>query len=197
MLSSLPHNFTKNPGWIRLLVLNIKSSVNIKLGEVRCGGSENVMTEFDTLWQTLAREREKEREMSLVTQTQISCNPRCQASSCRGIAVKSLISSPPFNFYLRASWQIKSKELKWSPEWSCDCQTLTISFSFIFSFYLQVACHLFQAGCNMVKLGIMKTENIAGDIGSLGIFWNFSRSLFVFICSINWSFFTQRNKKRF
>ena len=35
---------------------------------------------------------------------------------------------------------------------------------------LQVACHLFQAGCNMVKLGIMKKENIAGDIGSLGIF---------------------------
>jgi len=34
----------------------------------------------------------------------------------------------------------------------------------------QVACHLFQAGCNMVKLGIMKTENIRGDIGSLGIF---------------------------
>ena len=43
----------------------------------------------------------------------------------------------------------------------------SIQFYFL---YLQVACHLFQAGCNMVKLGIMKTENIAGDIGSLGIF---------------------------
>ena len=124
MLSSLPHNFTKNPEWIRLFVLNIKSSVNIKLGEVRCGGSENVMTEFDTLWQTLARERER-----------CHWSPRLRSHAIRGVKphhVAASLSNPPFNFYLRASWQIKSKELKWSREWSCDCQTLTISFSFIF-----------------------------------------------------------------